>query len=383
MKAIVLFLLLTSFLPAKTWIELAKEADYHLDHPGRRITEPEDDPRRLEYLELNVETITKILGGDPAVLPVDVNGPEAESPTGDLMMGLVNLSQLTHLRATQQKWSQVNDLFKLAYRVRTRILASEPSLIWFMVATNSGPYTAFECLDEASRIETPAKRDAVFSILNTHQAKLRTTRSEWTTIERGETKFNLEMTKDLKGYLRSINGNLDRSPLFWRKDFPHKVTVRELLDFPFNHKQFETDTLRDLKRQIRWIRSGEPIDMLQKTIKKRLPRPLSFYRDHPNGLGELMRDATPPNELAIIVNHSLCRNLVQGLAWHWLSLERNGQAVTDASQVLTDLPEPLKKKIEEFHLKVLPRERRITASTDSVFGQAIESDITIPNLFPN
>lgn len=382
MKAIVLFLLLTSFLPAKTWIELAKEANYHLDHPGRLIYDPKDHPQRLEYLALNAETIAEILTGDPAVLPVDSFNPERESPTIDLLIALAKLSEFTGIQAKRQEWKEVNDLLDLARKARKRILASEPSLTWFLVAI-APSRTAFQCLDDVPGIEDAAKREAVFAILKSHWDHFRATRSDFAITEKGETRFVREMSRDFKSFLRSLPYNLDAPPIFWNRDFPHELTVRDILDFPLDEEQFREDTLNDLKNECQWIRSGEPIDVLNKILPERPPREPAFYRNDPNGLGKLMHDATPRHQIASAMQRFLQSNRLQEIAWHWLALERTGEVVNRADQVIAQMPESLRENLKTLEIELLPKERLIQAPDEIFFGQKTETRLSVPDLFPN
>lgn len=381
MKAPLIFFLLSALLPAKTWIELAKDADYHLDHPGRLIDDPVDDPQRLEYLKLNAEAVAEIFAGDPAVLPVDSFDFEKESATGDLMLGLLRVSEFTALQAKRQEWNDVNALLDLARKAHKRILASEPSLVWFLVAI-APSRTAFQCLDELPGIDDVAKREAVFAILKSHWEHFRATRSDFALTEKNETRFAREMTRDFKDFLRSLPYKLDAKPIFWDEEFPHELTVREILEFPLDDEQYREDTLADLKKEYQWIRSDKPFTVLKKTLPKRPPREPAFYRSHPNGLGELMGDAISPHQNATTMMRSLQRDRLREVVWHWLSLERTGAAVTRADQVTALMSRPLKKDIETLKIELLPKERLITAPDDFFFGQIIENRLTVPDLFP-
>ena len=381
MKLFLLFLIFPTLLQAKTWIELAQEADYHSDHPGRKIENPKDHPKRLEFLKLNTETLKTILTGEPAVMP-DTQLSFEDHWSGNFLMAQAHLDQLIEAQTKLQKWDEADELLKLGGEIRKKVWAAEPDYINFMVARSS-TQSAYNALEDLARAESPATRKLVFSRLKSHWIRNRPLRKDFLLTEKAELRFAREMANDIKGFLKSTSPNLDSPPLFLEKEFPHQLTAREILKLPFNKDQFREESLKEVRRGFAWIRSGEPITTYLKKSQKRPPRDLKFYQSNPNGLREFLNDCTLDQGIPTLIHHALIMTQLQETAWHWLSLEAGGTIVRDKDHLLKLLPATIRDFVETSEIEIDFFERSLTAPKEPLIVFSIEYTIAVPNLFPN
>lgn len=376
MKAIVLFLLLTSFLPAKTWIELAKEANFHLDHPGRQAQAPE---QKIAYLEARLATLREIMAGSPALIESSPLS-EPEHWSSRFIRTHLSLHQLTVIRLKRREWAEVDSLLALARSTRARILQSEPGLVLFLVASASSN-TCFQSLPELATIQDPARKKRAFSKLHDHWRKTRVTRELFLLTEKGERRFAEEFAKDPQKYLKEIYRNLDAVPWTLREDFPHQLTLRDILSLPLDQRQMREEALARLTSHYQWLRGDTSYDAFQQSRPAKPARALNDYRSHPNGMGEFLRDGFADPGIAGAAARQIETNLLRDLIWRWLALEAEGATITSHSQLMKHLPASFRKRLQAAAFQIDFESRSISPTGESVLEKLPSNDLSVPQLF--
>ena len=377
MKILILLLFLTSFLPGKTWVELAKEADYHLDHPGRRKTKVTPNSPDLEYLQLSRKTLEQISSGADARCPTKAGGCFFRV-TGCLL----DLNHLIEFHASQQEWEQVDDSLKLATRFRRKILTNEPTSSWLLTSTIT-TYCIIRVLDDLPGIADPGKRKARLQKLYHHWENLQISEADLLVIKTGEIRRFVNSTTGLSDYLEGKKKTPDKPPLLFSFHDKISLTESELRDLKFDAPKSKTVSKDDAEIFFKWIASKKPLDQLPKLNGRDPNRQLPFYLNHPNGLFHYYRDSWLYLNIPRMAAAQRLKRATQRACFLWLLAESSGRKINHIDQLTRNLPLHLHDEFAHEHSRIDFKARVIDVSEHPLKLKRYPKNITVPNLFPN
>lgn len=377
MKTIVLFLCLSSFLPAKIWIELAKEADYHLDHPGRRNAKVTPNSPDLDYLHLSRSTLEKISSGTDARCPT-----KSDDWFFKVTGCLLDLNHLLEFQASQQDWEQVEDSPELATKFRAKILKNEPTSAWLLTSTVT-TYCILRILDDLSGIAEPAERKMRLEKLYRHWENLHISEENLQSIKNGETKKLVKHPSGLKDFLNRDDLSPD-DPRY--KPLLHEqisLTIDDLRNLKFDPDKAKAIAGNDAETFFEWIASKKPLAQLPKLDGRDPNRKLPFYQNHPNGLFQFYRDSAFYLNIPQMAAAQRLKAATQRACFLWLLAESTGTKIDLKDQFTTKLPRHLHNEFADEDTRIDFATRLIDVSKHPLKLEKYPKNITVPNLFPN
>lgn len=380
MKAVLLLLALCPLLPAKTWIELAREADYHLDHPGNNSRLADDHPSRREYLTLNAETLGHLISGQTAKIPMP-SASEQKNFEPEFLKAITNLSSLLRLQIKEGSLAKAETTLQLFGKVRERILDSDPNLLWFQVA-HLGTRTCFNSLSELGKIKSVTTREELFKMLRAYWEETKVRKGTFLLTETGESKTASFQAGTIPSLIRSY-GSLDSEPIILDPDFKPKLTVREILALPFDSEKAKAEAINQTRQSYGLIRQGAKLDELLEKENRPHSRSRAFYESHHNGLWQYALNGFGFCRYPTFFLEIQRSNLLDQITIQWISLEADGVSLEKNEDLIERLPPDLKDRIKESKIEINLSQRMLTDPKIRILEKSIPLTRTVPNLFPN
>lgn len=374
MKVFLIILYLIDPASSRTWLEIAREADFKNDHPGRLATEITPDSEALNYHELRLKVLTEVVKGDPAPYP---SSSEAAKLKSSISIGILDISRLAEFRASQQDWKGVFEALELSADFKSLILKSEPTILWYLTVTFVSR-TALSCAEHISEIESPEKRNEVLRKLRDYSVALAGTRTEFAITEKAEIRRRLLEAKSLKERLSRIKLDHDLPPLWWNPEMKPRLSIRDLLKLPFNAELSEKRALAIFKDQYHWIRSRQSSLKYQELNGQGQRHDLSFYQEHQNGLFEIFLNCQRKgSDAAGYADRIEMLGLANTVAWKWLEYEMKKEPPRVADDLINLLKprEQLDIARRKFEINFLERTIIVPKTNTSISHLTLQIDV--------